>query len=66
MLPPGWVQVRRCKKWSKMANRGAGGYVPRLAILLDASRHAGMVFAKADLWLAEYYDQRLVEKHCGR
>ncbi len=66
MPPPGWVQVRRCKKWSKMANRRAGSHVPRLAILLDASRHAGMVFAKADLWLAEYYDQRLVAKHCGR
>ncbi len=23
MLPPGWVQVRRCKKWSKMANRAS-------------------------------------------
>ena len=34
-----------------------------IAILLDASRHAEMVFAKADLWLAEYYDQRLVDKN---
>lgn len=25
-----------------------------------------MVFAKADLWLAEYYDQRLVAKSFGR
>ncbi|MCW7225438.1 phosphoenolpyruvate carboxylase [Escherichia coli] len=61
--PPGWVQVRRCKKWSKMANRAS--WKPCAAIGPFFSTRLGMlemVFAKADLWLAEYYDQRLVDK----
>ncbi len=39
--PRGWVQVRRCKSGRRWQTERAGGYVPRLAILLDASRHAG-------------------------
>ncbi len=66
MLPAWLVQVQRCKKWSKMANRASWKPVPRLAILLDASRHAGDGFRQADLWLAEYYDQRLVDKALWR
>ncbi len=60
---PGWVQVRRCKKVVEDGKqseleamcRDWPFFSTRLGML-------EMVFAKADLWLAEYYDQRLVDK----
>ncbi len=40
----------------------AGSHVPRLPFFSTRLGMLEMVFAKADLWLAEYYDQRLVDK----
>lgn len=61
MLPAGWVPVRRCKsggrrKQSELETmcRDWPFFSTRLGML-------EMVFSKADLWLAEYYDQRLVK-----
>ncbi len=62
LMLPAWLGAgRRCKKWSKMANRASWKPCAGLAILLDASRHAGDGLRQSRLWLAEYYDQRLVD-----
>ncbi len=65
--PPDAPRPAGCRygaaKWSKMANRAS--WKPCAAIGHSSSTRLGMlemVFAKADLWLAEYYDQRPVDK----
>ncbi|GHK86144.1 hypothetical protein ECZU17_20810 [Escherichia coli] len=41
MLPPAGCRYGTAKSGRRWQTERAGGYVPRLAILLDASRHAG-------------------------
>lgn len=63
MLPARLGAGTALQKWSKMASRA--NWKPCAAIGKFFSTRLGMlemVFAKADLWLAEYYDQRLVDK----
>ena len=64
LMLPAWLGAGTAlKKWSKTANRASWRLCA--AMRLFFSTRLGMlemVFAKADLWLAEYYDQRLVDK----